>query len=75
MSAMHWQRKQASFIRKYEHLQRCMQAASPTYQAEAAVETESDTEFLPDRLINTEEYEPPQKNTVLLSPQKTWGSQ
>ena len=35
-----------------------MQAASPTYQAEAAVETESDTESLPDRLINTEEYEP-----------------
>ena len=33
-----------------------MQAASPTYQAEA--ETESDTESLPDRLINTEEYEP-----------------
>ena len=35
-----------------------MQAASPTYQAEVAVETESDTESLPDRLINTEEYEP-----------------
>ena len=54
-----------------------MQAASPTYQAEAAVETESDTESLPDRLINTEEYEPwyPPQNTQLLSSQKTWASQ
>ena len=48
MSAMRWQRRQASFIRKYEHLQRCMQAVSPTCQAEAAVETESDTDSLPD---------------------------
>ena len=38
--------------------QRCIQAASPTYQAEADVETESDTESLPHRLINPEEYEP-----------------
>ena len=30
----------------------------PTYQAEAAVETDSDTSSLPDQLINTEEYEP-----------------
>ena len=35
-------------IRKYEHLQRCMQAASTTYQAEVDVETESDTDPLPD---------------------------
>ena len=35
-----------------------MQAASTTYQAEVDVETESDTESLPDRLINPEEYEP-----------------
>ena len=35
-------------LRKYEHLQRCMQTASTTYQAEADMETESDTKFLPD---------------------------
>ena len=33
--------------RKYEQLQRCMQAASLIYQGEADEETESDTEFLP----------------------------
>ena len=38
-------------IRKYEHLQRCMQAASLTYQAEVEVETESDT-VLSARLTN-----------------------
>ena len=35
-----------------------MQAASPIYQAEADVETESGTESLPDWPINPEEYEP-----------------
>ena len=35
-----------------------MQTARPPSEAEADVETESDTESLPDRLINPEEYEP-----------------
>ena len=35
-----------------------MQATRPTSEAEAEVETESDTGFLPDRLINPGEYEP-----------------
>ena len=35
-----------------------MQAASLTYQAEVEVETESDTDPLPDQPINPEEYEP-----------------
>ena len=38
-------------------MKRCMQAASLTYQAEADVETESDTESLPDQRIKPEEYE------------------
>ena len=52
-----------------------MQAASLTYQAEADEETESDTEFLPNWVMNSEEYDPvlltTQDDTVLLSPQKT----
>ena len=35
-----------------------MQATRPTSEAEADVETESDTGSLPDRLINPGEYEP-----------------
>ena len=35
-----------------------MQVNRPTSQAEADVETESDTGSLPDRLINPGEYEP-----------------
>ena len=35
-----------------------MQATRPTSKAEADVETESDTGFLPDWLINPGEYEP-----------------
>ena len=54
-----------------------MQAASLTYQAEVEVETESDTDSLPDWPINPGEYEPvllTTENTLLLSPQKTWAS-
>ena len=35
-----------------------MQSLRPTSEAEADVEAESDTGFLPDRLINKGEYEP-----------------
>ena len=35
-----------------------MQATRPTREAEADVEAESDTDSLPDRLINPGEYEP-----------------
>ena len=35
-----------------------MQATRPTSEAEADVETESDHDSLPDRLINSGEYEP-----------------
>ena len=56
-----------------------MQAASTTYQAEADVETESDSYWLSARLTNKNpgEYEPvllTTENTLLLSPQKTWAS-
>ena len=57
--------------RKYEILKRRMHAC----QVETGVETESDTDSLPDRLINPERYMnqcyPPQKNTQQLSSQKT----
>ena len=39
-------------------MKRCVQATRPTSEAEADVETESDTGSLPDRLINPGEYEP-----------------
>ena len=35
-----------------------MQATRHTSQAEAEVEAESDTDSLPDRLVNPEDYEP-----------------
>ena len=59
--------------RKYD---RCVQANRHTNQAETDVETESDCGLLPDRLINPEECcmnhsYPPQKNTHVLSTQKT----
>ena len=44
--------------RRYKTLKRCVQATRPTREAEADVETESDTSSLPDRLINPGEYEP-----------------
>ena len=44
--------------RKYETLKRCVQSPGHTGQAEADVEAESDTDSLPDRLINPEDYEP-----------------
>ena len=39
-------------------MKRCVQSTRLTSEAEADVETESDTGSLPDRLINPEEYEP-----------------
>ena len=39
-------------------MKRYVQATRPTREAEADVETESDTSSLPDRLINPGEYEP-----------------
>ena len=50
-----------SLKRKYEHLKRCVQATRPNSEAEADVE--ADTDFLPDRLINPERYEPLQPTT------------
>ena len=44
--------------RKYKTLKRCVQATKPTSEAEADVEAESDTDSLPDQLINLGEYEP-----------------
>ena len=44
--------------RKYESLKRCLLAVWCTSQAEADVEAESDSDSLPDRLVNPEEYEP-----------------
>ena len=49
--------------RKYKALKRCIEAARHTGQAEAGqaeadVEAQSDTDSLPDRLINPGEYEP-----------------
>ena len=46
--------------RKYKALKRCMQSLTHKY---ADVEAESDSESLPDRLINPEEYEPVLPNT------------
>ena len=43
---------------KYNSLKACVQATIHTRQAEADVETESDTNSLPDRVINPGEYEP-----------------
>ena len=44
---------------KYRTMKRaCVQVIRPTRQAEADVETESNTGSLPDRLINPEDYEP-----------------
>ena len=43
------------FKRKYETLRKCMQA---TIHAQNDIEAESDTDSLPDRLINPGEYEP-----------------
>ena len=42
----------------YKTLKRCTQTTRPNSQAEADVEAESDTDSLPDRLINPREYEP-----------------
>ena len=39
-------------------MKRCMQATRPRSEAEADVEAQSDTGSLPDRLINTGQYEP-----------------
>ena len=44
--------------RKGRLLKRCVHATRPTSEAEADVETESDTGSLPDRLVNPGEYEP-----------------
>ena len=44
--------------RKYENLKRCVQVTRHTSKAEADVEDEFDTGFLPDRLINPERYKP-----------------
>ena len=44
--------------RKYKALKRCIEAAGHTGQAEADVETQSDTASPPDQLINPGEYEP-----------------
>ena len=44
----------------------------------ADVETESDTESLPDRMINPGEYEPmvpTAEEHIAADPQKTWGSE
>ena len=44
--------------RKYKTLKRCVQTTRPTSEAKKDVEVESDTDSLPDRLINPGEYEP-----------------
>ena len=44
--------------RKYRTVKTCLLAAIHTGQAGADVEAESDTDSLPDRLINPEQYEP-----------------
>ena len=44
--------------RKHKTLKRYVQATRPTSEAEADVEAQSDTDSLPDRLINPGEYEP-----------------
>ena len=43
--------------RKYKILKRCVQTTRPTSEAKKDVEVESDTDSLPDRLINPGEYE------------------
>ena len=50
--------------RKYESLKRCLLAVWCTNQAEGDVEAESDSDSLPDRLVNPEEYEPVTPATV-----------
>ena len=42
----------------YKTLKRCVQATRHANEAEADVETESDTVSVPDRLINPGEYKP-----------------
>ena len=44
--------------RQDNSLKTCVQTVRHTRQAEADVETESDTNSLPDRLVNPREYEP-----------------
>ena len=44
--------------RGYKTLKRCVHPTRTTSEAEADVEAESDTGFLPDRLMNPGEYEP-----------------
>ena len=44
--------------RRYKTLKRCVHPTRTTSEAEADVEAESDTGFLPDRLMNPGEYEP-----------------
>ena len=50
--------------RKYESLKRCVLAVWCTNQAEGDMEAESDSDPLPDRLVNPEEYEPVTPATV-----------
>ena len=59
----------------YKTWKRCMHATRTTSEAETDVETESNTGFLPDQLINPGEYEPllpttEEHYTQLLNPQK-----
>ena len=44
--------------RMYKTLKRCIQTTRPPSEAEIDVEADSDTDSLPDRLINPGEYEP-----------------
>ena len=44
--------------RKHKTLKRCVQTTRPNSEAETDVESEADTDSLPDRLINPGEYEP-----------------
>ena len=79
MSAMRWQRKQASFIRKYEHWAK-MRASCPYPHIKlkqmwklSLILAPCQTNWSTQKSMN--QWYPPQKNTVLLSSQKTWGSQ
>ena len=61
--------------RMYKTWKRCMHTTRTTSEAETDVETESNTGFLPDQLINSGEYEPllpttEEHCTQLLKPQK-----
>ena len=47
-----------SLLKIFKTLKRCLQTTRPNSEAEADVEAESDTDSLPDRLINPGEYEP-----------------